>query len=225
MTNNTVFAELIEAAVDVDAHVIDTTGLGDSPERLALGNKALERLSKALIAYNARSAPTTDDFCVGNPQWEDNSIQFPRFIAECEAAGFFSQSEPALEDCFGAVCASMDLVGLELAEIIERAQTAWEEAKMKHCPPPTRWKIGDVVCDMHNPLDLPKGCKVVSKTVVELSGGCDMIQGAIAKRLGQPYLYTNKDLVILGEGLNGTELAWSYDDMRFGLMTVKGLME
>jgi hypothetical protein len=55
-------------------------------------------------------------------KWEDNSIQFPRLIAEAEAAGLWC-------DKVGVqlMCESMDLDTEEVFEIIERAQTVWDK--------------------------------------------------------------------------------------------------
>lgn len=53
--------------------------------------------------------------------WENNSIQFPRLIAEMEATGFFEQSEN-----LDALLESMDLEMDDLAELIERASTIWD---------------------------------------------------------------------------------------------------
>ena len=64
--------------------------------------------------------------------WEDNSIQFPRLIAEAEAAGIWSDAcdmhgagTSALED----MAASMDLDVSEVFELIERAQMKWDYIK------------------------------------------------------------------------------------------------
>ena len=56
-------------------------------------------------------------------KWEDNSIQFPRLIAEAEAAGLWT----ADISVFNAMCESMDLDTEEVFEIIERAQTVWDK--------------------------------------------------------------------------------------------------
>jgi hypothetical protein len=55
-------------------------------------------------------------------KWEDNSVQFPRLIAEAEAAGLWC-------DKVGVqlMCESMDLDTEEVFEIIERAQTVWDK--------------------------------------------------------------------------------------------------
>ncbi len=60
-----------------------------------------------------------------NPKWDDNSIQFPRLIAEIEAAGGFT--EQLVQD----LCASMDLEKEDVFELIERAQYKWDDIK-KH---------------------------------------------------------------------------------------------
>jgi len=55
-------------------------------------------------------------------KWEDNSVQFPRLIAEAEAAGLWC-------DKVGVqlMCESMDLDTDSVFEIIERAQTVWDK--------------------------------------------------------------------------------------------------
>lgn len=52
--------------------------------------------------------------------WDDNSKQFPRLIAEAEAAGAFT---PEVLD---AMAESMDLTPEDICEIIDRAQETWE---------------------------------------------------------------------------------------------------
>ena len=55
-------------------------------------------------------------------KWEDNSIQFPRLIAEAEAAGLWC------DKVGGQLMAeSMDLEVKEVFEIIERAQTVGDK--------------------------------------------------------------------------------------------------
>ena len=54
--------------------------------------------------------------------WEDDSIQFPRLIAEAEAAGLWT----ADVSVFNAMCESMDLEHEEVFEVISRAQKEWE---------------------------------------------------------------------------------------------------
>lgn len=61
--------------------------------------------------------------------WQDNSIQFPRLIAELEACGAFTPQ--VLRD----LAESMDLSQTELSELVTRAQAVWESKKQQHCPP------------------------------------------------------------------------------------------
>ena len=56
-------------------------------------------------------------------KWEDNSIQFPRLIAEAVAAGVWDDKS----DAFRLMCESMDLEHEEVFEIIDRAQTIWDK--------------------------------------------------------------------------------------------------
>ena len=55
-----------------------------------------------------------------NPKWKDNSIQFPRLIAELEAAGAFT---PEVTE---QLCESMDLTVDEISELVDRAQYTWD---------------------------------------------------------------------------------------------------
>ena len=52
--------------------------------------------------------------------WHDNAIQFPRLIAELDAAGAFTPE--VMRD----LQESMDLTPDEIGELIERANAAWE---------------------------------------------------------------------------------------------------
>ena len=56
--------------------------------------------------------------------WEVNSIQFARFIAECEAGGVFSD-----KDRMEQVAGEMDLSLDEVYELVSRAQTEWDDFK------------------------------------------------------------------------------------------------
>jgi phosphoglycolate phosphatase-like HAD superfamily hydrolase len=53
--------------------------------------------------------------------WSNNAIQFPRLIAEAEAAGLFADNPEG----FKALCESMDLEPGEVCEIIDRAQDVY----------------------------------------------------------------------------------------------------
>lgn len=57
--------------------------------------------------------------------WNDNSIQFPRLIAEAEAAGAFKPS------IIKAMAESMDLERVEVIELIDRAQHEWDKIKSR----------------------------------------------------------------------------------------------
>jgi hypothetical protein len=60
--------------------------------------------------------------------WENDNIQFPRFLAELEAVGAFTpEVYKSLED-------SMDLTPDEISELINRAQVGWEHIKQQVCP-------------------------------------------------------------------------------------------
>tara|TARA_S200002703_G_scaffold132563_1_gene120420 strand:- start:411 stop:593 length:183 start_codon:yes stop_codon:yes gene_type:complete len=54
-------------------------------------------------------------------KWEDNSIQFPRLIAEIVA----TQENLDMDE----LCESMDLEVDDIVELFERAHIAWEEKK------------------------------------------------------------------------------------------------
>ena len=61
-------------------------------------------------------------------KWSDNSIQFPRLLAEIAAVVEFS------EDDWNALLESMDLETDQLSELFDRAQDAWEEIKEENYP-------------------------------------------------------------------------------------------
>ena len=52
--------------------------------------------------------------------WKDDSIQFPRLIAEAEAAGLFADNNK-----LDTLCGEMDLLPEEIMEIVDRAQLKW----------------------------------------------------------------------------------------------------
>ncbi len=57
--------------------------------------------------------------------WNNNKIQFPRFIEEAQAAGAFTPQ--VIEE----MAISMDLRIEEVEEIIERARCEWEKIYAK----------------------------------------------------------------------------------------------
>lgn len=62
---------------------------------------------------------------VPKSKWENDAIQFPRLIAELEAAGAFTA------DVMTSLCDSMDLDPSNINELVDRAQTKWEKVKSK----------------------------------------------------------------------------------------------
>jgi hypothetical protein len=60
---------------------------------------------------------------MSNAKWANNELQFARLIAEIEAAGGFT--EQLVQD----LCTSMDLEKNQITELIDRAQSHWDEAK------------------------------------------------------------------------------------------------
>jgi len=56
--------------------------------------------------------------------WENNKIQFPRLIAELEAAG-------AIQNAMGDLKNSMDLSEDEILELVERASNEWDKIRRK----------------------------------------------------------------------------------------------
>lgn len=56
-------------------------------------------------------------------KWHNNELQFARLISEIEAAGGFT------EQLVQSLCVSMDLEKNRVAELIDRAQKYWDEAK------------------------------------------------------------------------------------------------
>lgn len=60
--------------------------------------------------------------------WDRNDVQFPRLIAELEAAGVFSA------DLMDSLSNEMDLTTEEISQLIWRAQDEWEKVKNEYCP-------------------------------------------------------------------------------------------
>lgn len=61
-----------------------------------------------------------------NINWNNNEIQFPRLIAELEAAGAFTS-----QGLIQTLTEEMDLTEAEILELVDRAQTKWDEIKAK----------------------------------------------------------------------------------------------
>lgn len=64
--------------------------------------------------------PSTD----GNANWRRNDIQFPRLIAELNAAGVFHDT-----GLMEVLSESMDLKEADIMELVDRAESAWDEIK------------------------------------------------------------------------------------------------
>jgi len=60
---------------------------------------------------------------MSNDKWRDNSIQFPRLIAEINANVDISDED------WKSLCESMDINGTELNDLFDRADTEWERIK------------------------------------------------------------------------------------------------
>ena len=61
-----------------------------------------------------------------NPLWTDNSVQFPRLLAEISAV--------IPRETVEEVGESMDLEPAEVYALFSRAETEWEKIKEKYCP-------------------------------------------------------------------------------------------
>jgi hypothetical protein len=61
-------------------------------------------------------------------RWKDNSIQFPRLLAEIMATCELT------ETMWASLCESMDITSDELSELFDRAQDEWERIKAITCP-------------------------------------------------------------------------------------------
>lgn len=73
-----------------------------------------------------------------NSAWNDNSIQFPRLLAEIAAIGLSREDKDAL-------CASMDLEPAELEELFVRAEKEFEQMKAQIQAHGKIIKVGDTV--------------------------------------------------------------------------------
>lgn len=63
-----------------------------------------------------------------NNSWSDDSVQFPRLLAEIAA-------NCTLDGDWGDLCESMDCTTAQIDEIFDRAQNAWKKIKEQTCPP------------------------------------------------------------------------------------------
>lgn len=67
-----------------------------------------------------------------NDLWKNDSVQFPRLLAELVAVG--APTEEQMQE----LCESMDLEPEQVNELLDRAQARWEELKNMNCPPRPR---------------------------------------------------------------------------------------
>ena len=65
---------------------------------------------------------------MSNANWNNNSIQFTRLLAEICAVVDISEDQKT------ELCNSMDITPLELDELFDRAQDDWEKIKREYCP-------------------------------------------------------------------------------------------
>ncbi|MEU1813367.1 hypothetical protein [Micromonospora aurantiaca (nom. illeg.)] len=91
-----------------------------------------------------RSAPASPAPKTDAPQslWDDNHVQFPRLIAEMEAAGFFDTDVPVIEGLLDLLGRGMDLDRADVMELVSRAQAWWDKyldarREGEHAVPPT----------------------------------------------------------------------------------------
>ncbi len=79
--------------------------------------KALERIATQLEAMGG------DDVALSSQdRWEDDSIQFPRMLAELQGVGLTALQYKQLKG-------TMDLESVEVDHILERADNVWQKQK------------------------------------------------------------------------------------------------
>lgn len=68
---------------------------------------------------------------MSNPNWKNNSIQFPRLLAEIEELGVFDLLQPDGKRVIDSIAESMDLDSSEVYELVDRAQSEWGNIKRR----------------------------------------------------------------------------------------------
>ncbi len=58
-------------------------------------------------------------------KWKQDSIQFPRLLAEIMGIGLSTRQYKRLRE-------EMDLTNAEINELFDRADAAWQKAKLQH---------------------------------------------------------------------------------------------
>lgn len=84
---------------------------------------ALERIATAIEENATAPALSTDQ----TASWENDSVQFPRLIAEIKGVGLSSEQVQEL-------CTSMDLKKEDIYDLLERAEATWEDIKSRVTP-------------------------------------------------------------------------------------------
>lgn len=102
-------------STDIRTRVREVIEAGDQDYMLRFNTKWAATISPML-----RDAIRIPD---EGERWHDNSVQFPRLLAEIVANVNLTVAQ------HNELCASMDLESEELDELFERAQVAWEEIK------------------------------------------------------------------------------------------------
>lgn len=77
--------------------------------------RGLKRAQRELVNVKVSRNP--------NDNWTNDAIQFPRLIAETQACGGFTSE--VMHD----LSESMDLSGVAICELLNRADVAWEAIK------------------------------------------------------------------------------------------------
>lgn len=72
---------------------------------------------------------------MSNTNWDNDSIQFPRLIAEIEATNAFELLQPDGRRVIETVADSMDLDPSDVYEIVERAAIKWDQIKARTSAP------------------------------------------------------------------------------------------
>jgi hypothetical protein len=87
--------------------------------------------------------------------------------------------------------------------------------------------FGDILCDMHDGLNLDRlggesAARLLRLIEIESEHGDEFIKKTVSAKTGQPYKYTNKHAVLIGEGARGClQFAYSIDGRKLGLFDVQ----
>lgn len=116
--------------ITVNARVtVAVAGWREDPESTAqtLISEVLQPSVRSTNDWEGRFAIVTDyQLQASSEPWSDDSLQFPRLLAEICA------TQANLDDA--ALCESMDLTENEIGQLFDRAQAAWESIKATTAP-------------------------------------------------------------------------------------------